>query len=54
MISSTSSSRSAHIRRSGPSVRFYLVTFTPDDPAVLPYVRQLQKHLVEICYVTPA
>ncbi len=43
-----------HIRRSGPSVRFYLVTFTPDDPGYDQYVAQLQKHLVEVCYVTPA
>lgn len=43
-----------HIRRSGPSVRFYLVTFTPDEPAYVPYVHQLQRHLVEVCYVTPA
>jgi uncharacterized protein (DUF58 family) len=43
-----------HIRRSGPSVRFYLVTFRPDDPAYEPLVAQLQRHLVEVCYVTPA
>ncbi len=43
-----------HIRRSGPSVRFYLVTFTPDEEEYLPYVQQLQRHLVEVCYVTPA
>lgn len=43
-----------HIRRSGPSVRFYLVTFKPDNPEYQPYVQQLQRHLVEVCYVTPA
>lgn len=43
-----------HIRRSGPSVRFYLVTFKPDDPELSPFVRQMQRHLVEVCYVTPA
>lgn len=43
-----------HIRRSGPSVRFYLVTFKPDDQEYAPYVSQLQHHLVEVCYVTPA
>ena len=43
-----------HIRRSGPSVRFYLVTFAPNDPAYQPFVQQLQHHLVEVCYVTPA
>ncbi|NLD52818.1 MAG: DUF58 domain-containing protein [Clostridiales bacterium] len=43
-----------HIRRSGPNVRFYLVTFTPDNEADAPFVQQLQRHLVEVCYVTPA
>ncbi len=43
-----------HIRRSGPSVRFYLVTFNPDDPQHEQYVAQLQRHMVEVCYVTPA
>lgn len=43
-----------HIRRSGPSVRLYLVTFRPDDAQYLPFVQQMQRHLVEVCYVTPA
>ena len=43
-----------HIRRSGPSVRFYLVTFTPEAQQYEQYVAQLQRHLVEVCYVTPA
>ncbi|NLC32153.1 MAG: DUF58 domain-containing protein [Clostridiales bacterium] len=43
-----------HIRRSGPSVRFYLVTFHPENPQYDQYVMQLQRHLVEVCYVTPA
>ena len=34
-----------------PGMRFYLVTFRPDDPALRPCV-QLQHHLVEVCYVT--
>lgn len=42
------------IRRMGPSARLYLCTSTPDDPALLPYITQLQHHLVEVCYVTPA
>ncbi len=42
------------IRRMGPSARLYLCTRTPDDPALLPYITQLQHHLVEVCYVTPA
>ena len=43
-----------HIRRMGPSVRLYLVTFRPDDPSYQPFVASLQHHLVEVCYVTPA
>lgn len=43
-----------HIRRSGPSVRFYLVTFDPENREYEQYVAQLQNHLVEVCYVTPA
>ena len=42
------------IRRMGPSARLYLCTRTPDDPALMPYITQLQHHLVEVCYVTPA
>jgi uncharacterized protein (DUF58 family) len=43
-----------HIRRSGPSVRFYLVTLDSQDERYAPFVLQLQHHLVEVCYVTPA
>ena len=43
-----------HIRRMGPSVRLYLVTYTPEAPEYQPYVARLQHHLVEVCYVTPA
>lgn len=43
-----------HIRRMGPSARFYYITYTPDAPEDRPYVSQLQQSLVEVCYVTPA
>ncbi|MHC1787210.1 MAG: DUF58 domain-containing protein [Christensenellales bacterium] len=43
-----------HIRLSGPSVRFYLVTFLPEEERLLGLVQQLQHHRVEVCYVTPA
>lgn len=43
-----------HIRRSGPSVRFYLVTFQAEHEDIAPMIAQLQRHLVEVCYVTPA
>lgn len=42
------------IRRMGPSARLYLCTRTPEDPDLIPYISQLQHHLVEVCYVTPA
>ena len=42
------------IRRMGPSVRVYLITYTPDAPQDRPYIAQLQQSLVEVCYVTPA
>ena len=41
------------MRRMGPVVRLYLVTFTPDDAAVLPLISKLQQGEVEVCYVTP-
>ena len=42
------------MKRMGPTVRLYLVTFTPDDPLVLGMVSKLQQAEVEVCYVTPA
>ena len=41
------------MRRMGPVVRLYLVTFTPDDAAVMPLISKLQQGEVEVCYVTP-
>ncbi len=41
------------MRRMGPYVRLYLVTFTPEDPPLLPMVSRLQNAGVEVCYVTP-
>ena len=42
------------IRRMGPSVRFYLVTWKAENEETRPYVTRLQHHMVEVCYVTPA
>lgn len=42
------------IRRMGPYVRLYLVTFTPENPAILPLISRLQQNTVEVCYVTPS
>ena len=41
------------MRRMGPYLRLYYVTFTPDDPAKLPLISKLQSAGVEVCYVTP-
>ena len=41
------------MRRMGPYVRLYLVTFTPEDAPLLPMVSRLQNAGVEVCYVTP-
>lgn len=43
----------ASMRRMGPYVRLYLVTFTPEDEALLPMISRLQNAGVEVCYVTP-
>ncbi|NLB38330.1 MAG: DUF58 domain-containing protein [Clostridiales bacterium] len=43
-----------HIRRSGPNVRFYLVTFTGEEEQSAQLVRQMQHEMVEVMYVTPA
>ena len=42
-----------HIRRMGPSVRFYYVTDTPEAPEDRPYIVQMQQSQVEVCYVRP-
>ncbi len=42
-----------NIRKMGPYVRLYLVSYTPDAPNVLPLISRLQQSTVEVCYVTP-
>ena len=41
------------MRRMGPMMRLYLVTFDPDDPTKLPLISKLQSAGIEVCYVTP-
>jgi hypothetical protein len=41
------------MRRMGPYVRLYLITFDPEDERVLPMISRLQSEGVEVCYVTP-
>ncbi len=43
----------ARIKRMGPNVRLYLITFRPDDPSMLPLVARLQHSGVEVNYVKP-
>lgn len=41
------------MRRMGPTLRLYLVTFTPDAPQLAPMIGRLQQAEIEVCYVTP-
>ena len=42
------------MRRMGPYLRLYLITFDPSDETKLPLINKLQSSGVEVCYVTPA
>lgn len=42
------------MKRMGPNVRLYLVTFVADDPETAPLVAKLQQAAVEVNYVTPS
>ncbi len=52
-LNSTVADMIIRIRRMGPTVRLYLVTFTPEAPNILPLISRLQQNTVEVCYVTP-
>ena len=41
------------MHRSGPNIRFYLITFAPDDENVLPLISRLKHAGIEVSYVTP-
>ena len=41
------------MRRMGPYLRLYLITFDPDDENRLPMISRLQSAGIEVCYVTP-
>ena len=41
------------MKRMGPNVRLYLVTFDPEEAAFLPFVARLQQAYIEVNYVTP-
>ena len=53
-LNSTVADMIIRIRRMGPYVRLYLVTFTPESPALLPIISRLQQNTIEVCYVTPS
>ncbi|MBQ4579942.1 MAG: DUF58 domain-containing protein [Clostridia bacterium] len=42
------------MRRMGPYLRLYLITFNPSDETKLPLITKLQSCGIEVCYVTPA
>ncbi len=42
------------MRRMGPYLRLYLITFDPSDETKLPLINKLQSCGIEVCYVTPA
>lgn len=41
------------MKRMGPNVRLYLVTFNPDEERFVPLVSRLQQASIEVNYVTP-
>ena len=41
------------LRRLGPALRFYMVTFTPEDPALLSLISRLQQSGIQVSYVRP-
>ncbi len=41
------------MKRMGPNVRLYLVTFDPDEAAIAPYVARMQQARIEVNFVTP-
>lgn len=41
------------MKRMGPNVRLYLVTFNPEEEHVIPLVARLQHAAIEVNYVTP-
>lgn len=41
------------MHRMGPNMRLYLITFVPDDPAVIPLIGRLQHAGVDVAYVKP-
>jgi hypothetical protein len=53
-LNSTVADMIIRIRRMGPTVRLYLITFTPENPVLLPIISRLQQNTIEVCYVTPS
>ena len=41
------------MHRTGPNLRLYLITFTPDDPAAMPLISRLRHNGIDVAYVTP-
>ena len=43
----------SRMRRLGPALRLYLVTFAPEDPNLLPLIARLQQAGIQVSYVLP-
>ena len=41
------------MHRMGPTLRLYLITFTPEDDQLLPLVSRLRQAGLQVDYVTP-
>ena len=41
------------IHRMGPNLRFYLITFIPDDPNLMNLISRLRQSGIEVAFVTP-
>ncbi|MEG2605154.1 MAG: hypothetical protein RSB91_09455, partial [Clostridia bacterium] len=52
-LTSTLSDLVIRMKRMGPNVRLYLVTFQAEDEQTVPLVGKLQQAGVEVNYVTP-
>ena len=41
------------MHRMGPNLRFYLITFTPEDPGLIPLLSRLRRTVIEVVFITP-
>ena len=41
------------VHRTGPNLRLYLITFTPEDPNIIPLAGRLRSSGIEVCFSIP-